>query len=837
MKNPGRITKIVFGIIALAFTLLISQIVPDDQFEPYKLTLDTVWEKEEAQQEYWVDINNDKNLEKIRHHNINIVGHSIEFRRGDKLNQIYIFKGREQFIGKKLTFADVDGNLTKELLFVSVKDSTAYLNILSYDAATKVLLPVDKIVLDTLKRHNEKPDVINNFVLASGGNVYLDLQGGYAVQPRNTYKYNFEHKTISKTKLNSLVTPEMQLFNSQGKCFLLATHVKSTGNTISHQEAEMLKNSTDKDTLQIYNELKHLEYAYGDFSSYILLYNDKLDFAFEPIAFFGWTNFTKTALITIDSIPHIVAFTNAPLDEEDNKRSKLVTICNLQGKVLNQMPLPHDYSDIFTNNKSIVFYADKTLYLKNKQLELLNEIYDITYSYGFTDINQDNEPEFVAYRNNVLTVFSENFDINATFNIEQEFAPYPEKKVISTFIKKGKNLFFYNSRLFYYLFSYKKNSIAFLKYPFYISVFLVLFGILAFIYRLNTKRLEKENQKLEQIVRERTNEIATQKEEIENQAEELRTTNEKLVELDQFKQGLTSMIVHDLKNPLNGILNISKSYSPENQVRQIKQIGHQMLNMVLNILDVNKYQDSQMALNKVALSIYKIAQHAINSMQFLAEQKNINIANNILQEIKVFADFEIIERVFVNMLTNAVKYTPNNGKIKLSAKVEKTQNFVKIIITDTGIGIPQDKIHLVFEKFGQVTAKKTGSIRSTGLGLTFCKIAVESHKGTIDVQSEMEKGTTFYFTLPLAQQKNILEQAPVISSSEKQKICLNTEEKELLMPYIHQLKKTAIYKILELRKILRQINEESDNIKQWKKEIQNAIRSGNQEKYNNLLSI
>ncbi|OYT11812.1 MAG: hypothetical protein B6I18_02800, partial [Bacteroidetes bacterium 4572_112] len=355
----------------------------------------------------------------------------------------------------------------------------------------------------------------------------------------------------------------------------------------------------------------------------------------------------------------------------------------------------------------------------------------------------------------------------------------------------------------------------------------VLMIVFAFIIFRNLAQKRKANRLL-----------AEQKEEIETQSEELKTTNEKLVELDHFKQGLTSMIVHDLKNPLNGILNVSKSYSPENQVVQMKQIGKQMLNMVLNILDINKFEDSQMTVDKTSISLAQIAHAAISGINFLTQQKNLTIDNTIPPTIVVNADREIIERVFTNLLTNAIKYTPNNGKISLQAEITDTkQKFVKISVSDTGEGISQDKLHLVFAKFGQVSAKKSGSVRSTGLGLTFCKMAVEAHEGKIDVKSELNKGTTFWFTLQATNDELVQQPEKQVLEVKSEKLSLNADEKKILKPYITQFEKTEIYKMLELRKILRQITANSDNIQKWKKEMQQAIRSGNQRKYNKLLNI
>lgn len=333
--------------------------------------------------------------------------------------------------------------------------------------------------------------------------------------------------------------------------------------------------------------------------------------------------------------------------------------------------------------------------------------------------------------------------------------------------------------------------------------------------------------------------LKKQNEHIREQADKLKTVNDKLLELDKFKEGLTGMIVHDLKNPLNAIINVPKSASPENQVLQMKQAGKQMLDMVLNILDVNKYEETNMTIEMSSRSLFKLSENAINSIKFLAERKNISIENTIPRNKTVNADSEIVERVFTNMLTNAIKYNPNNGKISLHANIAQNQpDFIKIAIKDTGVGIPSDKIHLVFDKFEQVQAKKSGNIRSTGLGLTFCKMAVEAHGGEIGVESELQKGTTFWFTLQLRETPEPEEDKCSDTTDLHNKYTLSPAEKQALAPFLKLLKKCKIYKIFEIRKILKNIDDkESGNIKRWKEDIQNAIGVGNEERYNELINV
>lgn len=331
--------------------------------------------------------------------------------------------------------------------------------------------------------------------------------------------------------------------------------------------------------------------------------------------------------------------------------------------------------------------------------------------------------------------------------------------------------------------------------------------------------------------------LAQQKEEIETQDEELKATNEKLIELDEFKQGMTGMIVHDLKNPLNSIINVSDMDSPKNQLIHTKQAGKQMLNMVLNILDVQKYEEQGIIVDKIPASIYEIAQRSINDVAFLAVRKNITIQNNIATDTWVKADIEIIERVFVNLLTNAIKFTPNNGTINLKG-IKTTKDLINIEVTDTGEGIAQDKLHLVFSKFGQVLAKKSGGVRSTGLGLTFCKLAIEAHGQQIGVESEQGKGTTFWFTLETSDKQELKPQTVTEISYIKADNQFTPDEKQLLTPFVELLKKIEIYRMFDILQLLKKIEQDgSENITRWKQDIQNATSSGNKEKYNELLNF
>jgi len=315
---------------------------------------------------------------------------------------------------------------------------------------------------------------------------------------------------------------------------------------------------------------------------------------------------------------------------------------------------------------------------------------------------------------------------------------------------------------------------------------------------------------------------------IEHQKEEIEIVNEKLRELDQFKEEMTGMIVHDLKNPLNSIIG-----SAENDT--VKQSGKQMLNMVMNILDVQKYEETEIKLKKASFSIYLIAQSALEQVILLYEQKSIKVENYI-SDYTVIIDADIIERVFVNILTNAIKYTPNNGKIVLkSDKIDG--DYIQIKIMDNGPGIPQDRLDKIFLKFEQVVAKESGIARSTGIGLTFCKMVIEAHDCKIGVETKLKKGTSFWFTLPAGQQLDKLIDLENKSVEEKS-LELARTDKEILKPYLLKLQNLEVYELSDIELVIDQIDfSKSPNMQNWKKEMDNALYAMNQEKYFELVKM
>lgn len=360
-----------------------------------------------------------------------------------------------------------------------------------------------------------------------------------------------------------------------------------------------------------------------------------------------------------------------------------------------------------------------------------------------------------------------------------------------------------------------------------IGAFLALVVAVLLFFRYREKR------KTSQVLALKNQDILQKSEEISAQSEELKRVNERLVKLNEFKENMTGMIVHDLKNPLSTVIHFTEN-SPDAKIKAVNQSGKQMLNLVMNILDVQKFEEANIQLHRSPHTLFEVARLASNDVSVLARHKNISITNNLPVDRIFLLDLDLMERVFVNLLSNALKHTASNGKINLHVFQESTG--IRVMVTDNGEGIPQEKLEIIFRKFGQANSKNQGLIRSTGLGLTFCKMVIEAHQGTIGVESEPRKGSTFWFTLPVeAETQEAKLVLPETTASFQNPLVLEKETIALLAPFLERIAAFDIYEISEINQVLNEIDSSTDvAISSWKEAVKSAIFASNQEKFHQL---
>jgi len=319
------------------------------------------------------------------------------------------------------------------------------------------------------------------------------------------------------------------------------------------------------------------------------------------------------------------------------------------------------------------------------------------------------------------------------------------------------------------------------------------------------------------------------KSKISLQKKELEKANNLLIELSEFKETLTAMIVHDLKNPLNIISNTTN-------IPQIKEPVSRMYNLVMNILDIQKFQSSKMKISFEDINLTTTINAAYQQIQFLVEQKNIELTNRVTSELNIFADQEKLERVLINLFHNAAKYTPNNGKITISTKIIH-ENKIKFLLHNTGEIIPENEINNIFSKFGQYKPIKDSFSASTGLGLTFCKMAMNAMQEEIGVESSIESGTTFWISLQKSNTNSEITNN-LVERKEKEELNFSVNETKLLESFKKELNKYEIYEISNLKTIIKQAKQNpSKKIIFWANELENSILVMNEARYNELRKL
>lgn len=317
--------------------------------------------------------------------------------------------------------------------------------------------------------------------------------------------------------------------------------------------------------------------------------------------------------------------------------------------------------------------------------------------------------------------------------------------------------------------------------------------------------------------------------------------NKTLQALDDFKQQLMNMMVHDLKNPLNNIIGLSEDANEASPTHLIHQSGLQMLQLIMNILDTQKLEEAELQPSQKPQNSNAIIQRVLTQIAWQIKSKNIQIIQKV-KDIPVSADQHLIQRVLINLLSNAVKYSSNNSEILIQAE-RIDHRFAKFSITDTGIGIPEEALGKVFNKFYQVNPQSKSQNYSTGLGLTFCKLTIEAHGGQIGVNSSLNLGSTFWFTLPLVS-KRVKFTTPVIQATKPlphaqentSSAYLSNEDKQYLAPWLEALQQYHVYELSKVKAVLNKITpEEKSPVISWKQKLEQALYTSNEEQYQALI--
>jgi signal transduction histidine kinase len=269
--------------------------------------------------------------------------------------------------------------------------------------------------------------------------------------------------------------------------------------------------------------------------------------------------------------------------------------------------------------------------------------------------------------------------------------------------------------------------------------------------------------------------------ELEERARTLREQNEKLKELDKLKSNFLATVSHELRTPLTSVIGYSEMLleglagglndEQREYVRTIMDKGESLLSLITQILDASRAESGNLRLQITDFDPAPVIAGATTSIVPQCAKKQIELGVNIASGLPYLkGDREKVGQIVVNLLGNAMKFTPTGGRIQLQADVWtgprradvavdddgagmlfglKQETFVRVVVEDTGIGIPADKVDRIFDRFFQVDNTSTREFGGTGLGLSIVKSFVDAHKGEISVDSVVGKGSRFTVLLPL----------------------------------------------------------------------------------------
>ena len=242
--------------------------------------------------------------------------------------------------------------------------------------------------------------------------------------------------------------------------------------------------------------------------------------------------------------------------------------------------------------------------------------------------------------------------------------------------------------------------------------------------------------------------------------EKLKKTNEELNIASKAKDTFLANMSHEIRTPLNAIIGFSEILSNSSELSQkdkkqaqvIQTSALSLLSIINDVLDISKIKSGHFEINKDQTDLYYICEHVVELFSKKASQKHIKLIFNLDYKIPlcIFTDGVRIRQVLSNLLSNAIKFTPNYGKIFFNISLlEQSDEKCKINfeIEDTGIGIQKDKIDNIFKPFIQIDNESNREYEGTGLGLSISSYIIESLNSKIKVESEMNKGTKFYFEL------------------------------------------------------------------------------------------
>ena len=287
---------------------------------------------------------------------------------------------------------------------------------------------------------------------------------------------------------------------------------------------------------------------------------------------------------------------------------------------------------------------------------------------------------------------------------------------------------------------------------------------------------------------------------LQKQNAELKIAKEKAEESDNLKSAFLANVSHEIRTPMNGILGFAEflrkpeisQETREHYIDIINSCGKQLLNIITDIIEVSKIETNQIKVQKSATNINSILQKVYSNLEITIKQKEIVLLlQSVLKEEDNYinTDNQKLQQVLSNLVENAIKFT-DTGTVEFGCTVKDTE-FLEFYVKDTGIGIAKESQTIIFDRFRRIELPNVEARGGTGLGLAICKSYVEFLGGSIWIDSEIGKGSTFYFTIPLEHKETIVQNGngnnSIKNKTFKNKCILVAEDDDVNFLYLQEI--------------------------------------------------
>jgi signal transduction histidine kinase len=296
-------------------------------------------------------------------------------------------------------------------------------------------------------------------------------------------------------------------------------------------------------------------------------------------------------------------------------------------------------------------------------------------------------------------------------------------------------------------------------------------------------QLEEYSKSLEKMVEGRTKELSEKlgelteartalinmMDDVEAANKFLRESVERLKEVDKMKDQLLSNVSHELRTPITIVKSALELMMDEDMSEEqgklvvMSKSNHNRLDTLVGDLLYFSKGEKEIPEEEIEkVSLKDVIKEAVSGISHMAELNDIAISTNLSKKLpKLDASKSRLNQVFTNLLGNAIKFNKEKGSITIKADYTKGDEMVNVSISDTGVGIPREQLPRVFERFYQVDGTTSRKFGGTGLGLAITKSIIQAHGGKIWIESVVDKGTTFHFTLPIKIKKRYIVTLPV----------------------------------------------------------------------------